>query len=427
VDVAVTDEAQQGIGIRGVSPWIRRGGPAVLATALLLYFVVYLRWSNLGVQIDALVYRFAAERLLAGLDLYSTGFTGNHTDLLFIYTPFAALCFIPLALLDRLSLEIVSLLTMAVALTYAVVRMLRWYGLTVAAGLASLTALLVGLVVWLEPVRLTAQLGQINVVILAVVVADLLGPKQRKWAGVGIGLVAGVKLTPALFIGYLFVTRRIRAALVAAATLAGTVVLGFLFLPTDSKTYWLDRQFNDVRRISHDPVANTSVSGLVQRLHWPAALATALAIVLAVAALAVGALAYRRGQAVLAVAIVGMASAAASPFSWSHHWVWFAPLIVHLGYRAYVLRRRFAAWAMWVLCALLGGWFVSVAGDSPQTGLLSLRPRGVWGEIVQGSYVFVFLMTLAIAVVWLARPAVKAGITPESRAVDRVSGAHRDG
>jgi alpha-1,2-mannosyltransferase len=128
-----------------------------------------------------------------------------------------------------------------------------------------------------------------------------------------------------------------------------------------------------------------------------------------VAALAVGiaAIAYRRGQGVLALAIVGMASAAASPFSWSHHWVWFAPLVVHLGYRAYVVGSRSAAVAMWLLWAAIGGWIVATAGDTPQAGILSLRPGGIWNEILPGSYVFVFAVVLLSSAVWLPRQRVE--------------------
>ena len=98
-----------------------------------------------------------------------------------------------------------------------------------------------------------------------------------------------------------------------------------------------------------------------------------------------------------------MASAAASPFSWSHHWVWFAPLVVHLGYRGYVVGSRAAAAAMWLVCALIGGWIVATAGDTPQAGILSLRPGGIWTEILPGAYVFVFLAVLVCTVVWLWR------------------------
>jgi alpha-1,2-mannosyltransferase len=179
------------------------------------------------------------------------------------------------------------------------------------------------------------------------------------------------------------------------AAFAGTVGLGFAIAPSDSTSYWLRSRFDDVNRISHDPLANTSVGGLVVRLHDSSTAAT-VAVVIA-------AMAYRRGQAVLAVAVVGLASAAASPFSWSHHWVWFAPLVVHLGYRAYVAGSRTAAAAMWLVCTLVGGWIVATTGDTPRAGILSLRPGGIWTDILPGAYVFVFLVVLVGTVIWLWR------------------------
>ena len=394
-----------------ITPWVRRGGSAVATAALLVYVAVYLHWPTLRLQIDAMVYRFAADRLLAGLDLYSTGFTGKPNELLFIYPPFAAICAVPLALLDQHTVQFVCLLGMVAALTYAVVRMLRSTGVPAGAGLFSVATLLVGVIAWLEPIRLTAELGQINLVLLVLVVADLLATKLSRWSGVGIGLAAGIKLTPALFIVYLLVTRRVRAALVATATFAATVGLGFAVAPTDSATFWLHGRFDDVNCISHDPLANTSVRGLLLRLHWPSTLAVIAAVAVAAIGVVVAAVAHRRGQDVLALAVVGMASAAASPFSWSHHWVWFAPLVVHLGHRGYALGSRVAAAAMWLLCAVVGGWFVSVAGDTPQAGILSLRPGGIWREILPGAYVFVFLAVLLCTAVWLWRLRDAGGLT----------------
>jgi alpha-1,2-mannosyltransferase len=383
--------------------WVRGGGPLVAAAALVTYVTAYVHWPTLRMQVDLMVYRFAAERLMAGLDLYSTGLTGNHTELLFIYPPFAAICAVPLALLDSATAQWLWLLAVVAALTYAVVRMLKSMGMRAGGALVSLAALLIGVISWLEPLRLTAELGQINLVLLVLVVGDLLAPRQSKWSGIGIGLAAGLKLTPALFIVYLLVTRRIRAALVATATFAGTVALGFVVAPSDSTTYWLHGRFDDVNRISHDPLANTSVGGLLLRLHGSATAATVAAAIVAAVAVVIAAIAYRRGQAVLAVAIVGLASAAASPFSWSHHWVWFAPLVVHLGYRAYVVGSRLAAAAMWLVCALVGGWIVATAGDSPQAGIMSLRPGGIWTEILPGAYVYVFLVVLLGTMAWLWR------------------------
>ena len=383
--------------------WVRGAGPLVAAAALVTYVTAYVHWPTLRMQVDLMVYRFAAERLMAGLDLYSTGLTGNHTELLFIYPPFAAICAVPLALLDSATAQWLWLLAMVAALTYAVVRMLKSMGMRAGGALVSLAALLIGVISWLEPLRLTVELGQINLVLLVLVVGDLLAPRQSKWSGIGIGLAAGLKLTPALFILYLLVTRRIRAAMVATATFAGTVGLGFVVAPSDSRTYWLHGRFDDVNRISHDPLANTSVGGLLLRLHGSATAATVAAAIVAAVAIVIAAIAYRRGQAVLAVAIVGLASAAASPFSWSHHWVWFAPLVVHLGYRAYVVGSRLAAAAMWLVCALVGGWIVATAGDTPQAGIMSLRPAGIWTEILPGAYVYVFLAVLLGTMAWLWR------------------------
>jgi alpha-1,2-mannosyltransferase len=240
------------------------------------------------------------------------------------------------------------------------------------------------------------------------VMADLLAPKHSKWSGIGVGLAAGLKLTPALFIVYLLVTRRIRAAAVATATFAATVGLGFAVVPGASVTYWLHGEFDDVNRISDNLVANTSLAGALLRMHVPVTAAHAAAIGVAVVAVAIAAMAHRRGHEVLAIAIVGLTSAAASPFSWSHHWVWFAPLIVHLGYRAYVVGSRLAAVAMWSLCAVLGGWFVSVAGDTPQAGVLSLRPGGIWAEILPSTYVLVFAVVVLGTAVWLRLPRLGA-------------------
>lgn len=379
----------------------------MLAVALLLYTVIYLRWPSLATQVDLQVYRFGAMRMRDGLDLYSIGLTGNPRTLLFIYPPFAALCFAPLAFLTEPIMQVLWLSLACVLIGYAIWRMLTAMRLTAATGLWSLGALLFGLVAWLEPFRLSLQLGQINIVILAVVLADLLGPAQRRWAGLGIGLAAGIKLTPALFILYLVAIGRLRAAAVAGGTFAATVLIGFLLLPKDSAFYWLRRGFRDVNRISADQRGSTSVSGILLRLHVPSWGITLASVVLAVVALAVAAIACRRGQAVLGLALAGMGGAVASPFSWDHHWVWFAPLIVHLGYRAYVLRGTFSAWAMWSLSVLLGGWFTSF-GDQRESGVLSLRLGGGWDDVIAGTYVYVFLAAVLGTAAWLwrTRPAV---------------------
>lgn len=377
----------------------------MLAVALLLYLLAYAHWPGLATQVDLQVYRFGALRVRDGLDLYSVGLTGNPRTLLFIYPPVAGLGLLPLGYVSEPAVQLLWLLLTCGLITYAIRRMLTSMGLTAASGLWGLTALLVGLVAWLEPFRLSLQLGQINIVILALVLADLPGPRQRKWADIGIGVAAGIKLTPALFIVYLAAIGRWRSALVAGATFAATIVVGFVLLPEDSAFYWLRGGFHNAGRISANPyasTANTSVSGLLTRLGTSVGPATAAAVLLAAVAVVLAVLAYRRGHPVLAIAVVGMACATASPFSWSHHWVWFAPLLAHLGYRAYVLGCRYCAWTLWPLCALLGGWFTSL-GEHREAGVLSLQPGGGWNALIPGTYVFVFIGVLIVTALWLWR------------------------
>jgi alpha-1,2-mannosyltransferase len=409
--------------IPATSGWLRWGGPTVLLTALLLYVLEYLRWPRMAEQIDVLVYRFGGGRVLSGADLYSVGLMGNSHELLFTYTPFAALCFVPLAVLSPVWVEALSLLLTCVVCIYLVCRMRRWFRVTGTGGWWSLAALLVGLIIWLEPLRYSVELGQINLIILAVVLADVLGSPNRRWAGVGIGLVAAIKLTPVIFILYLALVGRVRAAALAAATLGATVGVGFAVLPADSRFYWLHRHFLQTERIATEPERSFSVRGLILRLHYPGGWGIVAAIALIGVALGLGAIAYRRGQAGLGIAIVGMGSAAASPFSWSHHWVWLAPLAMHLGVRGYVLGSRWAAWALWLVCLLCGGWVVRVYDRLPKSGLILLRPGGIWNAFIPGGYVFLFISVIMCSGVWLWRspsPAMTAS-APQGGGISRTA------
>ena len=66
----------------------------------------------------------------------------------------------------------------------------------------------------LEPFRQTLSFGQINIYLGLLVLVDLLvlGRRGSKWTGVGIGLATAIKLTPGIFIIYLLVVGRWRAA-----------------------------------------------------------------------------------------------------------------------------------------------------------------------------------------------------------------------
>ena len=125
------------------------------------------------------------------------------------------------------------------------------------------------LVIAFEPMRETFTFGQVNMLLLGLVAADLLlaAPRGRQpWAGVGIGLATAVKLTPGIFIVYLLVTRRWRAAVVASGTAAAATLLAAAVAPDASREFWTVALWDTDRVGDLAFVSNQSLRGLVARL-----------------------------------------------------------------------------------------------------------------------------------------------------------------
>ncbi len=339
----------------------------VTAVAVLGHAVVLVIWPAAHtLLIDLQVYAAGGEHLLNGRPLYDGGVL---LTLPFVYPPFAALAFVPLSLLP-LGLLKVAWTGLSLLLLGYVVHRVRPGSLVVPVPIK--TGAVVAAATWLDPVRTTLYLGQINVVVMALVVGDLLG--KGRWRGVGVGLAAALKLTPLLFVAYLLVTRRFRAAATALATFAAAAGLGFLVDPADSVTYWWHGTFAAADRISDVAgPSNHSLSGLVARVLGPDAqpVYVAGAALLVAVTLALAVRTHRRGDEPLAVVLCGLCTAAVAPFSWSHHWVWVVPL-------ALVLWQRRA----WLLLVCVLGATVAVitalpvpgVGPIPATGLISLAP-----------------------------------------------------
>jgi alpha-1,2-mannosyltransferase len=216
-----------------------------------------------------------------------------------------------------------------------------------------------------EPVQETLVLGQVNLLLMLLVVADLLPPGAgRWWRGAGIGIAAAVKLTPLIFIPYLLLIRRYRQAAAAAAAFVAAAALGFAILPGASRTYWAGGLFANANRIVFlGTRGNQSLRGVLTRLAGSVSAAAlpwlAAAVVVVIVGLGAAAVLYRAGHPVpgmLACAVTGLL---VSPLSWDHHWVWVAPgiaLLAHLGARARGPAR--AAWwaAAAGLALVFGAW-----------------------------------------------------------------------
>lgn len=278
----------------------------------------------------------------------------------FTYPPFAALAMLPLAPMGRHTAIVASLLVNLAALA-VVLRILAgpgrrrhgWYRWSLALCVLAL----------FEPLRDTFSFGQVNLVLLALVLGDarLLTTGRDRWAGVGIGLAAAVKLTPALFIGLLLLARRWRAAGVATAVALAATGLAAWADPDASRFYWTEALWDTSRVGRLDYVSNQSLQGVLARLGDPdRALWTAVVLlVLCVwgwrASRAVAA-----GDWTAAFALTGAAACLVSPITWVHHLVWLLPCFAVLA-RAGHPRPAGALYA--VLCtSVVWLWFEDSSG-----------------------------------------------------------------
>ena len=168
----------------------------------------------------------------------------------FTYPPFAAVIFAVASVLPwtvlRWAMTLASLAALGLSLwlTFGALGLPRPAAVRLAATLG-----VSALALATEPVQQTLALGQVNLLLMLLIVADLLtvrrrrrpGGRTRWWHGIGIGIAAGIKLTPLIFIPYLVLVRRYRQAATATVTFAATVVLGYAILPRDSGRYWVRR------------------------------------------------------------------------------------------------------------------------------------------------------------------------------------------
>ena len=86
----------------------------------------------------------------------------------------------------------------------------------------------------LEPIRSTLTYGQINALLMALVAFDCLTRAPRWPRGIGVGIAAAVKLTPAVFLLFFLLRRDLRSAARAGLSFAACTGAGFALAPHDS-------------------------------------------------------------------------------------------------------------------------------------------------------------------------------------------------
>lgn len=376
----------------------------VVDVAAVVWLVVSFRGGVLGgaYRMDLDVYRVAVEVWWRGGDLYGElPRLRNGWHLPYLYPPVAVVGLAPFAVVPFwLASAVFALVTVAAV------------ALVVGVALRALdvrpTPLLVGALVpvtlALEPVRETLYFGQINVFLMALVVVDCLVRRPRWPRGLLVGLAAAVKLTPAVFVLFFLLRGDRRAALTAGVSFLGATAIGFLVSWSNSVRFWTHEAFYSTQFRGMSNEMNQSLKaalvrfGIDPKLLWP---------LLAVAVLGVTALGMRRafaaGWPVWALGLNALGALLISPVSYSHHWVWVAPIL--LTGAVYAWRTRHLGAAVAVSAATLVFLLAPHWWWDPDT------PWHVWRLLTGNAYVWTAAIVLAVALNGRTRDSEKATFT----------------
>jgi alpha-1,2-mannosyltransferase len=424
----------------------RGGGRAVaaLSAIVLLVFVISLitivhgRLSFDVYRIDLDVYRLGAHAWLTGQNVYGKlPPTHNGLDLGFTYPPISAVLMAPLSIVSS---RMAGILITAVTLGLLIAVMalfLRTAGLAEPGRSVRPAVLLLPAAVLLEPVRTNLAYGQINVVLMALVAFDCLAPETWRplrdlrfvghwfarrerladrrvgWPrGALVGVAAALKLTPAVFVLYFIARRQWRQAATCALSFLAVTGIGALAAPRDSARYWTEMVF-DTGRIGPLVFAgNQSLNGMLYRTRLGGTTEHELWLAAAAAAGAIGVIAVFRaanaGRQMLTLGLTACTTLLISPVSWSHHWVWSAPILLTAALAAI---RAGDLRALALSCGALAIFF-----GSPQWWFPAQQNRemrwGLWEQVIGSSYVWIALAAIVAAAIGRAPRVTDTGRRP---------------
>ena len=271
-------------------------------------------------------------------------------------------------------------------------------------------------VIYLEPIRSNFDFGQVNVVLMTLVIADCV-PRKTPWPrGMLLGLAIALKLTPAVFLLYFLLRRDTRALLVTTASAVVATLAGFALAWRDSLEYWTETVRNTDRIGTVTLNTNQNIAGALARLGlgegerfvvWTVACFAVLGLTVWAARRALG-----TDEPVLALICVAMFGLVVSPVSWSHHWVWALPAVLVCAVVAY--RHRHVALGL----VTLAGIALMVWTPIPLMREHEETAASLWRQLAGGSYVWWALAVIVMAGTVSARtagrnrPAVSAAPVP---------------
>lgn len=353
---------------------------------MLVIAAAWFQWGAVrtGYWVDLDVYVRGAKAVVARESLYDV----SVHNLPFTYSPFAAMLFIPALALPAGVLR--ALFTIASLISYLAVVTILVRRLRIPALPAAIVAF--GCLA-LEPYRFNLTLGQINLFLVLFIIMDcfLLKRAYRGWL---IGVAAGIKIVPGIFVLYFVLKKDWPAAARAGAGFLLTVLVGWAGSPSASWRYW-SGGFMNLSRWGDDTVAgilNQSLNGVwLRHIHEahssPVATLTLCGIGVG-AGLVVARHRLTRNDDFGAVLAIALGSLLGSPISWSHHWVWISPTLIYL-----VARRR-TAWA-WIIGSCFWVGPLNSLGQPDFAAALTLS-----GAAQTIAAIYVMAGVVALAVTW---------------------------
>jgi Glycosyltransferase family 87 len=347
----------------GLPAWMRRWAAPVIYGVLLAEVAIIIWYAVSFKAVDFVVYMWGGHAIGHDTSLYLDNSGNGHW---FTYTPFAAALFAPIALLSTVAGQVLWELASVAALAVAVgttLKLAGWRPNKVAVAAITAASLI------LEPVYHTLFNGQINLILLALILVDVWLVSQDRSAGVGVGIAAAIKLTPAIFILFFLLARRTKATMIAAGTFVVCVAIGYLIAPGASRLYWT-RFFYDTKRVDAPYIANQSIYGAAIRIfggashvgHWYLLLSIGVGAV----GLASATVFARHGDWLSAAAVTGITGLLVSPVSWTHHWVWVVPALFALARGS--KRSKVAAAFGFVLFSVAPLWWTPHSLTRPDYG-----------------------------------------------------------
>ena len=383
----------------------------LVALVFLVSLLTYQHGSfNFGVyRLDLDVYRVGAQAWMHGRALYGPlPPIANGMLEPFTYPPISAVVMAPLAMVSDTAAGILMTAVSLGLLVCVLVLFLRATRLAAGRGSWKLACAMLPLAVLIEPVRTTLAYGQINIVLMALVAFDLLLPgtwftvfgRTVGWPrGALTGIAAALKLTPLVFLLYFVARRDWRGGLSVLGGFAAATAVGFATCPGDSWQYWTKTVFQTGRIGSPMFSGNQSLTGVLFRAHLSGTTENrvwlGLCVVVGAVALIAVTKAVRRGRTVTAIALTACTELLVSPVSWSHHWVWAAPVLICALIKGWRQRHTVGPRYLRIAAAVTGVFLSEPQVWFPHTNDLE-QGWALWEQVVGSAYVWVAVVTLLL-------------------------------